>query len=59
MRNPVLSTFLSLAAAASAQPGSLDPTFGDGGTLLLDPVVGSERLHDCLTLPDNTILLCG
>ena len=59
MRNPVLSTFLSLAAAASAQPGSLDPTFGDGGTLLLDPVVGSERLHDCLTLPDNTILVCG
>ena len=44
-----------LAPRAFAQPGALDPSFGDGGVVLLD----SADIHGITIQPDGHIVAVG
>lgn len=49
----------ALTAAAQAQSGTLDPTYGNGGIVILQPGDLHDVAHDIIVLEDNTALICG
>jgi uncharacterized delta-60 repeat protein len=59
MRRHLLPALSILPGLALAQPGSLDPTFGDAGVVLLQPGFHFEEANAVATLPDNTVMLAG
>jgi uncharacterized delta-60 repeat protein len=42
-----------------AQPGALDPTFGTGGIVLVNPTNVFDNAQDVIVLADNKIFICG
>jgi len=48
-----------LWAAAHAQPGALDPTFGSGGKVLTDIGYGNVRFDPVVVQPDGRIVSAG
>ena|SRR5688572_32485582 len=55
-----LSVVVAVAAPASAAPGDLDPTFGDGGIVLSDDSGdGVESAHDVVVLPNGSLFAVG
>lgn len=50
---------LALAPAASAAPGDLDPTFGDGGVVKLLPSNETSFLRGVAVQPDDKVVLAG
>lgn len=61
MRHVTLSAFLLLTAGLFAQPGSLDPTFGDNGKVIVPHLnVGQDdQAVTAVVLPDDKILVAG
>lgn len=59
MRRHLLPALSILPGLALAQPGSLDPTFGDAGVVLLQPGFHFDEASAVATLPDNTVILAG
>ena len=59
MRRHLLQALSILPGLALAQPGSLDPTFGDAGVVLLQPGFHFDEASAVATLPDNTVILAG
>src|SRR6185503_8321428 len=57
----VLATTIALAfaSAASAAPGELDPSFGDGGRLTIDFGGKTGGISDVAIQPDGKIVLAG
>ncbi len=51
--------FAALVGQATAQSGTLDPTYGNGGITLLQPGDLHDVTHDIIVLGDNTSLICG
>lgn len=51
--------FAALVGQATAQSGTLDPTYGNGGITLLQPGDLHDVAHDVMVLGDNTSLICG
>ncbi len=44
---------------ASAQPGTIDPTFGSGGEAIIDAGTGYDLVWDMAIQPDDKIVLVG
>ncbi|MEO7325911.1 MAG: hypothetical protein ABIW82_13890 [Dokdonella sp.] len=65
VRITLLSTLLSAVPLAQAADGDLDPTFGNGGKLLLTvdpfnaPIGATLMANDVVTQPDGKIVLAG
>nr|MBP7515725.1 hypothetical protein [Flavobacteriales bacterium] len=63
MRIPFITTGLVLATMIMAQPGALDPTFGNGGFIQLDPGAGTDMFNDgaygVASLADDRVLVTG
>jgi len=53
----VLALLLVFAPAASAAPGDLDTTFGDGGRLTVAPAGKQGSFSDVAIQPDGKIVL--
>lgn len=51
--------FAALVGQATAQSGTLDPTYGNGGITILQPGDLHDVVHDVIVLGDNTSLICG
>lgn len=49
----------TLVQSMPAQPGSIDPTFGNAGIVTTDASAGSDVARDGLLLPDGRIVVCG
>ena len=49
----------TIAAARYNTDGSLDPTFGSGGTVLLSQLSGFFRMRDVALQPDGKLLIAG
>jgi uncharacterized delta-60 repeat protein len=58
-RNAALLITALLASQISAQSGTLDPTYGNGGISILQPGDLHDVAHDIVVLGDNTSLICG
>ena len=61
MRHFTLSIVALIALASNAQPGSLDPTFGNNGKVLV-PSLGAgldDQSVTAVMLPDDKILVAG
>ncbi len=53
------STFFSLLIPAQAQPGTLDPTFGNGGSVIHSFAAGTDMARAVTVQPDGRILVAG
>lgn len=56
---PAMVLLMLTASHASAQPFTLDPTFGSGGRVFTDVGAGFEAGRDAVLLPDGRIVVCG
>ncbi|MBK9759809.1 MAG: hypothetical protein IPO90_07500 [Flavobacteriales bacterium] len=59
MRTATLWILLSLAMTASAQPGALDPTYGDNGAVILQPGAYLDLNNQVIAAPDTTSYAVG
>jgi len=61
MRHSVIciAALLLTESTVLAQPGTLDPAFGNGGTAQFVPGILNDLVYKVLPLADNSALVCG
>src|SRR6202049_5072972 len=59
MASGLLMGVSSVSAAAAAAPGSLDPTFGNGGKVLTDLGIGGGVASDAVLQSNGDIVVSG
>lgn len=55
----IFPALLALPFSSTAQPGTLDPSFGAGGIQVLQPGDFHDVVNDVIALEDTTTLICG